>query len=251
MYLEGKLALITGGGRGIGRAIAERFAADGARVVVTGRTQAEIDEVAAVTGGIALRMDVSDRASIAAGLDELRARELHIDVLVNNAGAADSMPFDRTTDEAWDRMLSVNVTSAFLLSRALIPAMIGRGFGRVINIASNAGLTGFAGSAAYCAAKHAMVGMTRSIAVEIARSQVTINCICPGWVRTRMAEEAISRLAEQTGRGREDATRMVEAMSPQQRMVEPSEVAQVAAMLCEARGIHGQALAVDGGVVLS
>ena len=253
MSLEGKLALITGGGRGIGRAIAERFTEGGARVVVTGRTQTEIDEVAAATRGFALRMDVTDRASIAAGLDELHARELHVDVLVNNAGASDSTPFDSTTDEVWDRMLSVNVTSAFLLCRALIPPMISRGFGRVINIASNAGLTGFAYSTAYCAAKHAMVGMTRAIAAEIARSQVTINCVCPGWVKTRMAEEAVSRLAEKTGRGHEDATRTIEAMSPQQRMVEPSEVAHVAAMLCspEARGIHGQAIAVDGGVVLS
>jgi NAD(P)-dependent dehydrogenase (short-subunit alcohol dehydrogenase family) len=131
--------------------------------------------------------------------------------------------------------------------------MVSRGYGRVVNIASNAGLTGYAYTSAYCAAKHAMVGMTRSIALEIARSQVTINCVCPGWVRTRMAEEAVSRIAKKTGRDREEATRSLEAMSPQRRMVEPSEVAHVTAMLCspEARGIHGQAIAVDGGQVLS
>jgi NAD(P)-dependent dehydrogenase (short-subunit alcohol dehydrogenase family) len=253
MSLEGKLALVTGGGRGIGRAIAERLANEGARVVVTGRTQAEIDEVAAATGGVALRMDVADRASIAAGLGELKERGLHVDVLVNNAGASESAPFDKTTDELWDRMLTVNVTSAFTLSRALIPPMIGRGFGRVINIASNAGLTGYAYTAAYCASKHAMVGMTRAIAVEIARSPVTINCVCPGWVRTRMAEEAASRIAKKTGRDAAEATRALEAMSPQRRMVEPSEVAHVTAMLCspEARGIHGQAIPVDGGQVMS
>jgi len=253
MSLEGMLALVTGGGRGIGRAIAERLAHEGARVVVAGRTQAEIDEVASATGGVALHMDVADRASIAAGLDVLKGRGIHVDVLVNNAGASESAPFDRTTDEIWDRMLAVNVTSAFALCRALIPPMITKGFGRVINIASNAGLTGYAYTAAYCASKHAMVGMTRAIAVEIARSPVTINCVCPGWVRTRMADEAVARIAKKTGRDPAEATRALEAMSPQRRMVEPSEVAHVTAMLCspEARGIHGQAIPVDGGQVMS
>lgn len=253
MSLEGRTALITGGGRGIGRAIAERLAREGARVIVTGRTQAEIDEVAAELSGVALRMDVTDRASIAAGLDELRAREAHVDVLINNAGAAESAPFDRTTDEIWDRMLAVNVTHAFMLCRALIPPMIKRGYGRAINIASNAGLTGYAYTSAYCASKHAMVGMTRAIALEIARSPVTINCVCPGWVKTRMADEAAARIARKTGRDEAEATKALEAMSPQRRLIEASEVAHVVAMLCshEARGIHGQAIAIDGGQVLS
>jgi NAD(P)-dependent dehydrogenase (short-subunit alcohol dehydrogenase family) len=198
-------------------------------------------------------MDVTDRASIAAGLDELRAREAHIDVLINNAGAAESAPFDRTSDEVWDRMLAVNVTHAFTLCRALIPPMIQQGYGRVINIASNAGLTGYAYTSAYCASKHAMVGMTRAIALEIARSPVTINCVCPGWVKTRMADEAAARIARKTGRDEAEAARTLEAMSPQKRLIKASEVAHVVAMLCshEARGIHGQAIAVDGGQVLS
>jgi NAD(P)-dependent dehydrogenase (short-subunit alcohol dehydrogenase family) len=253
MFLQGRTALITGGGRGIGRAIAERLAHGGARVVVTGRTQGEIEEVAAATGGVAIRMDVTDRGSIGAGLEELSGRGEHIDVLVNNAGASESAPFERTTDEVWDRMLAVNVTSAFTLCRALIPKMISRGYGRVVNIASNAGLTGYAYTSAYCASKHAMVGMTRAIALEIARTQVTINCVCPGWVKTRMAEEAVSRIAKKTGRDEGEAARTLEAMSPQRRMVDASEVAHVVAMLCdhEARGVHGQAIAVDGGQVLS
>jgi NAD(P)-dependent dehydrogenase (short-subunit alcohol dehydrogenase family) len=198
-------------------------------------------------------MDVADRGAIAAGLEELKERGLHVDVLVNNAGASESAPFERTSDELWDRMLAVNVTSAFALCRALIPPMIHKGFGRVINIASNAGLTGYAYTTAYCASKHAMVGMTRSIALEIARHPVTINCVCPGWVKTRMAEEAASRISKKTGRDAAEATRALEAMSPQRRMVEPSEVAHVTAMLCshEARGIHGQAIPVDGGQVMS
>lgn len=253
MSLAGKTALITGGGRGIGRAIAERLAALGARVVVTGRTQAEIDAVAADLGGLALPMDMADRASVEAGLAALHERAGRVDVLVNNAGAAESAPFERTSDALWDRMMAVNVTSAFALCRALIPAMVEAGFGRVVNLASNAGLTGYAYSTAYCASKHAMIGMTRAIALEIARSNVTINAVCPGWVETRMAEEAITRIAAMTGRGQEQARRALEGMSPQRRMVTPAEVAHVVAMLCaeEARSIHGQAIPVDGGQVMA
>ncbi len=252
MSLEGKVALVTGGGRGIGRAIAERLAQDGARVAVAGRTQVEIEETAAAVGGVAVRLDVGDREGALAALAALEGQVGRVDVLVNNAGAAESAPFDRTTDALWDRMLAVNVTGAFVLCRALLPKMIARGFGRVVNIASTAGLAGCAYSTAYCASKHAMIGMTRAIALEIARTPVTINCVCPGWANTRMADEAIARIAEKTGRGEEAARRTLEAMSPQGRMVEPEEVALVVSMLCsdEARSIHGQAIPVDGGQVM-
>ncbi|WP_437331101.1 SDR family NAD(P)-dependent oxidoreductase [Sorangium sp. So ce381] len=252
MSLEGRIALVTGGGRGIGRAIAERLAQGGARVAVAGRTLAEIEETAAAIGGVAVRLDVGDREGAPPAIAALEGQLGHIDVLVNNAGVAESAPFDRTSDELWDRMLAVNVTGAFALCRALIPKMIARGFGRVVNVASTAGLVGCAYSTAYCASKHAMVGMTRAIAVEIARTPVTINCVCPGWVNTRMADEAISRIAEKTGRGEDAARRSLESMSPQGRMVEPAEVALVVAMLCsdEARSIHGQAIPVDGGQVM-
>ncbi|WP_437299054.1 SDR family NAD(P)-dependent oxidoreductase [Sorangium sp. So ce426] len=252
MSLEGRIALVTGGGRGIGRAIAERLAQGGARVAVAGRTQAEIEETAAAVGGVAVRLDVGDREGAPPAIAALEAQLGRIDVLVNNAGVAESAPFDRTSDALWDRMLAVNVTGAFALCRALIPKMIARGFGRVVNVASTAGLVGCAYSTAYCASKHAMVGMTRAIALEIARTPVTINCVCPGWVNTRMADEAISRIAEKTGRGEDAARRSLESMSPQGRMVEPGEVALVVAMLCsdEARSIHGQAIPVDGGQVM-
>jgi NAD(P)-dependent dehydrogenase (short-subunit alcohol dehydrogenase family) len=251
--LEGRTALITGGGRGIGRAVAERLAAEGARVAVAGRTAAEIEEVAAAVGGVAVRLDVADRAALAAALPELGERLGHVDVLVNNAGAAESAPYHATSDDLWDRMLAVNVTSAFALCRALIPPMIERGFGRVVNVASNAGLTGYAYTSAYCAAKHAMVGMTRSIALEIARSEVTINCVCPGWVETRMADEAIARIAAKTGRSLEESRRALEGMSPQRRLVRPEEVALVVSMLCspDARSVHGQAIPIDGGQVMT
>jgi len=253
MSLDGKTALITGGGRGIGRAIAERLASEGARVVVSGRTHAEIEGVASSLGGLAVPMDVADRASIAAALDQLRAAGIRVDVLVNNAGAAESAPLERTSDELWDRMMAVNAGGAFSLCRALIPPMITAGWGRVVNVASNAGLTGYAYSAAYCAAKHAVVGLTRALAMEVARTPITVNAVCPGWVATRLVDEAVQRIVEKTGRSADDARRSLAAMSPQRRMVEPEEVAEVVAMLCSdgARSIHGQAIAIDGGQVMS
>jgi NAD(P)-dependent dehydrogenase (short-subunit alcohol dehydrogenase family) len=253
MSLSGRTALVTGGGRGIGRAIAERLAAAGARVVVTGRTQAEIDEVARSIAGLALRADLGDRSDIARLLQEIERSVGRVDVLVNNAGVAESAPFERTSDEIWDRALSVNVTSAFLLCRALIPPMVAAGWGRVVNIASNAGLTGYAYTAAYCASKHAVVGLTRAIAVETAKSQVTVNAVCPGWVRTRMTDEAAERIAAKTKRSEQEARAALERMSPQQRLIEPGEVAHLVASLCsdDSRGVHGQAICIDGGQVMT
>ena len=253
MFLTGRTALVTGGGRGIGRAIAERLSREGARVVVAGRTHPEVDRAAAELGGVGIVMDVADRASLAAGLATLSEKVGHVEILVNNAGAAESAPLERTTDELWDRMMAVNATATFTLCRELLPPMVARRWGRVINVASNAGLTGYPYSAAYCAAKHAVVGLTRAIALEVARSPVTVNAVCPGWVETRMVDEAVDRIVKKTGRSEGDARRSLAAMSPQQRMVQPDEVAHVVAMLCSdgARSVHGQAIAIDGGQVMS
>lgn len=249
MSQKGKRALVTGGGRGIGRAVAQVLAEKGFSVVVAGRTTGELERSASETGGIAITLDVQDREAIAALPDRIG----HIDVLVNNAGIAESAPFDRTSDELWDRMLSVNVTSAFLLCRAFVPAMVKAGWGRVINVASNAGLSGYAYTAAYCASKHAMVGLTRALAIEIAKSGVTVNAVCPGWVETQMTGDAIARIVHKTGRSEADAKRSLENMSPQGRLVSPSEVAHAVAMLCDeqARSIHGQAIVIDGGQIQS
>jgi NAD(P)-dependent dehydrogenase (short-subunit alcohol dehydrogenase family) len=204
--------------------------------------------VAAAVGGTAVPLDVKDRAAIAG----LRERIGAVDVLVNNAGIAGSAPFDRTPDELWDDMLAVNVSSAFLLCRALVPDMVKAGWGRVVNIASNAGLSGYSYTVAYCASKHAMVGLTRALAAEIAKSGVTVNAVCPGWVDTKMTDETIARIVKKTGRSEADARLSLTSMSPQGRLVQPAEVAHAVAMLCDegARGIHGQTIVVDGGQVM-
>ena len=253
MSLAGRIALVTGGGRGLGRAIALRLAREGARVVVTGRTTAEIDEVARAIGGAAVPMDASDRDSLGRGVASIREQVGRVDVLVNNAGVAESAPLSRTTDAIWERAMAVNTTAPFVLCRTLVPAMIEAGWGRVVNVASNAGLTGYAYTSAYCASKHALVGLTRALAVELAKTPVTINAVCPGWVRTRMSDEAAARIADKTGKSAAEAQAALEGMSPQRRLIEPEEVAHVVAMLCadDARGIHGQAIVVDGGQVLS
>ncbi|MEO8841301.1 MAG: SDR family NAD(P)-dependent oxidoreductase [Kofleriaceae bacterium] len=246
--LTGKRALVTGGGRGIGAACARELAAAGAHVVVCGRSAADLETVAASIHGEAIVVDLLDRAAA----DRFTAAVGQIDVLVNNAGAAESAALDKTTDAIWDRIMELDATSPFRVTRALVPGMIQAGWGRVINIASNAGVSGYAYTAAYCAAKHAMVGFTRALAIDLARTNVTINAICPGWVETALADEAVARIAEKTGRSLVEAKKTLEVMSPQRRMIKPDEVAHAVAMLCAdgARGIHGQTLVIDGGAIL-
>jgi NAD(P)-dependent dehydrogenase (short-subunit alcohol dehydrogenase family) len=247
-WLDAQTALVTGGGRGIGEAIARRLAREGASVLVAGRSLEELQAVAQAVGGRALVADLADRAGVQALAREVGA----VDVLVNNAGVAESAPLAETSDAVWDRALAVNVSACFVLCRALVPGMVARGRGRVVNIASNAGLTGYAYTSAYCASKHALVGLTRALAMELGRTAVTINAVCPGWVNTRMTDQAIERIARTTGRDASNARKALEAMSPQRRLLEPEEVAEAVAYLChpDARGVHGQALALDGGQVL-
>jgi 3-hydroxybutyrate dehydrogenase len=251
MELARRTALVTGGGRGIGAAVARRLSAAGARVVVWGRTAGEVEGVAAEIGGVAMTCDLADRAATDAAVARL-GEVGPIDILVNNAGLAKSSPLARTRDDDWDLLLEVNATAPFRLCRALVPGMIERGWGRVVNVASNAGVSGYRYTAAYCASKHAMVGMTRALAIDLATTGVTINAVCPGWVATRMVDEAVSRIAGVTGRSAEDARSTLADMSPQRRILTAEEVAGMVEYLCrdEAQAVHGQALLIDGGQVL-
>jgi NAD(P)-dependent dehydrogenase (short-subunit alcohol dehydrogenase family) len=246
--LAGRLALVTGGGRGIGAAIARTLAGAGARVVVCGRSKPDLDAIAREITGVAIKLDLMDRAAT----DAMLASVGHVDVLVNNAGVAESASLEKTDDALWDRIMELDATAPFRVTRALVPGMIKAGWGRVINIASNAGVSGYGYTSAYCAAKHAMVGMTRGLAIDLARTGVTINALCPGWVETQMVEEAVTRIASKTGRSVDEARSSLASMSPQKRMIEPAEVAYAALMLCDhaARGIHGQTIVIDGGAVL-
>ncbi|HTJ81676.1 MAG TPA: SDR family oxidoreductase [Polyangiaceae bacterium] len=251
--LSGKTALVTGGGRGIGRAIALALSAAGARVIVTGRSTTELAEVATRTGGASVVADLATRAGVEALIGWTLAETERVDILVNNAGIAESARLDKTTDEIWERTMAINSTAPFLLCRAFVPKMIAARWGRVINIASNAGRTGYAYTSAYCASKHALVGLTRALAVEVGASGVTVNAICPGWVKTDMAAAAAANIATKTKRSEEEAEATLAAMSPQRRLMEAEEVAHLVVALAEdgARGINGQAIPIDGGQVMA
>jgi NAD(P)-dependent dehydrogenase (short-subunit alcohol dehydrogenase family) len=260
MRLKDRTAFITGGGRGIGRAVALAFAREGARVFVVARTAAEVERVAeeirAEFGDDAAGhapCDVSNPAAVEGTF--AAAREFFgagIDVLVNNAGVADSSKFTETSDEFWRRHLDINLTGTFYCMREALPSMVERGWGRVVNVASVAGKTGAPYVAAYTASKHGVVGLTRSVALEVARTGVTVNAVCPGYVDTDMTTRAVENVQAKTGRSAADALEAIKRMSPQQRLVTPEEVAALALLLVshDGRGITGQAINVDGGTVM-
>jgi NAD(P)-dependent dehydrogenase (short-subunit alcohol dehydrogenase family) len=256
--LSGRHAIVTGGGTGIGLAVARRLSAEGADLVLMGRRleplQNAARDIAAATGGKveAISCDVTSEDSVAEAFKQARAAFGPVRILVNNAGAAKSGPLARMDLASWQDMLSVNLTGVFLCIKAAMPDFKGADFGRVVNIASTAGLTGYAYVSGYCAAKHGVVGLTRSLALEMARSNVTVNAVCPGYTETEIVATSIRTIVEKTGRDPEAARAELVAVNPQGRLVQPDEVAETVSFLCQdgARSINGQAIAVAGGEVM-
>ena len=245
--LNGKTALITGGGRGIGRAIALTFAQQGARVAVAARTREQVETVAQEVGGTALVCDVANPDQVAQIFADIKP-----DILVNNAGIAESATLTNTTDELWQRHLAINLSGTFYCTRAALPSMLEKRWGRIINIASIAAKTGAPYIAAYAASKHGVLGLTRVVALEVAASGITCNAICPGYVDTDMVSRGVEQITSKTGRSAEEALEILRRMSPQNRLVTAEEVASVALLLAsdDGRGINGQGINIDGGSVL-
>lgn len=256
--LSGRVALITGGGRGIGRAVALALAAKGVDIAVAARSADELEHtVAAIrdTGrrAEAVVCDVAERAQVDAMVARVRKALGDPLILVNNAGIAASAKLTDTTDELWDRLMRVNATGAFYCTRALLPLMLEANWGRVVNMASVAAKAGAAYIAAYAASKHALLGLTRAVAVEVAGRGITVNAVCPGYVDTEMTEGSTATIAAKTGRSAGDARQILERFSPQNRLMTATEVAALAAFLCSdsAGGINGQGIVLDGGAVQS
>jgi NAD(P)-dependent dehydrogenase (short-subunit alcohol dehydrogenase family) len=248
--LEGRVAVVTGGGRGIGAAIARALADAGAKVAISGRDEAAL---AATPAALRVVCDVTVPADVTRLLGETHAELGPATIVVNNAGMARSAKLQDTDEELWAQMLAVNLTGAYRVTRAFLPDVLAAGTrGRVIHIASVAAKIGFSYTSAYCASKHGLLGFSRALAHEIAARGPTVNCVCPGWVDTDMAHRAIDNIAEKTGKGADFGRASLENMSPQRRLMTAEEVAAVTRFLATdaAAGVTGQAWNVDGGEVM-
>jgi 3-hydroxybutyrate dehydrogenase len=256
--LDGKTAIVTGGGRGIGEAIAIALAREGCSLAVAGRALASLEKTASRIRALGRDVlpvvcDVCDPAAVESMVAQVEGRWNRVDILVNNAGQSHSEPVHKLDVNTWRRVVEVNLTGTFLCSQAALKRMLPRKSGRIINIASTAALIGFRYAAAYVAAKHGVLGLTRSMALETATAGITVNAICPGWVESDMLREAIQTISAKTGGSPEQARAYLENDSPQKRIVQPQEVAHLVVALAsdEALGITGQAISVSGGQVMT
>jgi NAD(P)-dependent dehydrogenase (short-subunit alcohol dehydrogenase family) len=253
--LGGVHALVTGAGRGIGAAIATTLALEGARVTLLGRNGAELEAHAATLPAAAdaqvVLADVSDEDAVRGAFARARERHGQVTILINNAGISGSAPFAKLERATWDATIAVNLTGSYLCAREVITEMVGAGYGRIVNVASTAGLVGGPYIAAYNAAKHGVIGLTRSLAAEFGRKGITVNAVCPGFTETAMLERTLERIARTTGRTEDGAMTALLARNPLGRFVRPEEVAGVVAWLCraDAGAVNGQAIVIDGGEV--
>jgi len=249
--LAGKHALVTGAGRGIGAAIATRLVQEGARVTLLGRTADVLNALAQKLGAQAqvVTADVSSAEQMRDIVQSASAKFGPVDILVNNAGQARSAPLHKADDDLWSSMLAVNLTGTYNGIRAVLPSMLERNFGRIVNVASTAGLLGYPYVTAYCAAKHGVVGLTRALALEVANRNITVNAVCPGYTDTDIVRDTIRNITAKTGRSEQEALEALVARNPQRRLIQPEEVANTVIWLClpGSESITGQSIAVAGG----
>jgi NAD(P)-dependent dehydrogenase (short-subunit alcohol dehydrogenase family) len=255
--LQGRHALVTGGGRGIGAGIVRALAAQGAKVSMLGRTAATLEVLAAELKAAGATIfcttaDVSKRESVDAAFAAARAMLGPIEILINNAGQAISSPITKRDDALWERLLAINLSGTYFGMQAALPEMMQSGFGRIVNIASTAGLTGYPYVAAYCAAKHGVVGLTRAVAREVATRNITVNAVCPGYTDTDLVREAAAKISAVTGRKLEDALQAMTKSNPQGKLVHPDEVANAVTWLClpGSESVTGQSIIVAGGELM-
>jgi len=253
--LAGRHALVTGAGRGIGAAIVHALARAGADITLLGRSSAALEGIAAELSEVGRGCqiaDVSNAEAVRTAVAAARAARGPVTILVNNAGQAQSASLGATDDALWQAMIAVNLTGTFYCMRECLPDMLKAGFGRIVNIASTAGLSGYPYVGAYCASKHGVIGLTRAVALETARRHVTVNAVCPGYTDTDIVRKAIANISAKTGRSESEALAELVSHNPQGRLVTPEEVADTVLWLClpGTHSVTGQSIAVAGGEVM-